>query len=150
MRAIITGVLFLIGGLSGGLVLRGTGSSGALALVGVVMIVIGVVQVSSGNGNNSGTSDGGSVNFSDPERDREQWEEYQRAKAANAARSNAPVLPPEIVAMIDSTPGAKAQIDEILARTKGHLDAAQTQEMVISTAKRLHDDHRRARQAAGG
>lgn len=149
MRSIITGVLFLIGGLSGSLVLRGTGSSGALALVGVVMIVVGVVQVSSGNGANTGSSDGGSVNFSDPERDREQWEEYQRAKAANAARSNAPALPPEIVAMISSTPGAKAQIDELLARTRGHLDARQTEEMVISTAKRLHADHRRNQQAAG-
>jgi len=147
MRSIITGVLFLIGGLSGSLVLRGTGSSGALALVGVVMIVVGVVQVSSGA--NAGSSDGGSVNFSDPERDREQWEEYQRAKAANAARSNAPVLPPEITAMINSTPGAKAQIDELLTRTRGHLDARQTEEMVISTAKRLHADHRRNQQAAG-
>lgn len=61
MRSIIIGVLFLIGGLSGGLVLRGTGSSGALALVG----------------------------------------------------------------------------------------AAQTQELVINTARRLHADHRRNQQAAG-
>ena len=146
MRSIIIGVLFLIGGLSGGMVLRGTGSSGALALVGVVMIVIGVVQVSSGSGGHTGGTD---VNFSDPERDREQMEEYERAKAANAARSNAPVLPAEITSMINSTPGAKAQIDDLLARTKGHLDAAQTQEMVINTAKRLQADHRRSKQASG-
>ena len=147
MRTIITGVLFLIGGLSGGLVLRGTGSSGALAVVGVVMIVIGIVQVSSGS--NSGAGSGSDVSFEDPERDREQMEEYERAKAANAARSNQPVLPPEIAAMIAATPGAKAQIDEVLERTKGHLDAAQTQEMVINTAKKLHAEHRRSQQAAG-
>ena len=42
---LIMGVLFLIGGLSGGMVLRGTNSGGALAIVGVVMIVLGFVRM---------------------------------------------------------------------------------------------------------
>ena len=142
--------MFLIGGLSGSLVLRGTGSSGALAVVGVVMIIVGAVQMASRSGGSlDGAADGG-MSFSDPERDQEQWEEYQRSKAALAARSAAPALPPEIEAMIASTPGARAQIDDLLNRTRGHLEPAQTQQVVIDTAKRLHADHRRAQQAAGG
>jgi predicted homoserine dehydrogenase-like protein len=144
MRSIIIGVLFLIGGLSGSLVLRGTGSSGALALVGLVMIVIGVIQV--GNGNQGQASE----SFQDTERDQEQMEEYQRAKAENARKSGKLVLPDEVATLIGNTPGAAAQIDEVVSRTKGHLDAAQTQELVRETAKRLHDEHRRQRQAAGG
>ena len=148
MRLIITGALFVFSGLSGGMVLRGTGSSGALALVGVVMIVIGVIQAAIKSGANSG-SEGGSVNFSDPERDQEQWAEYQRSKTALASKSGHPALPADITALIAATPGAAAEIKEVLDRTKGHLDAAQTQEMVAATAKRLAADHRRRQQAGG-
>lgn len=146
MRSIIIGVLFVIGGLSGGMVLRGTKSSGGLAVVGLVMIVFGVVQVSSKGGSNAGSE---AVNFADPERDREQWEEYQRSKAALANKSGEPALTPEVRALIAATPGAAAQINEVLQRTKGHLDAEQTQEMVLNTAKQLAADYRRKQQAAG-
>jgi hypothetical protein len=46
---IIVGVLFIIGGLSGTLALRGTGSTIALAVLGAILLVVGIVQVSSGN-----------------------------------------------------------------------------------------------------
>ena len=45
MGKIIIGILFIIGGLSGEFVLRGTESGEALAVVGVILIVIGVVQM---------------------------------------------------------------------------------------------------------
>jgi hypothetical protein len=46
---IILGVVFLVGGLSGKLVLIGTQSGIALAVVGVGMIVWGVLQLRSSN-----------------------------------------------------------------------------------------------------
>lgn len=47
---IIIGIVFIVGGLSGGLVLRGTGSGGALAVVGVILIVVGIVRLAKGGG----------------------------------------------------------------------------------------------------
>ncbi len=43
--SIIIGLVMIIGGLSGGLVLRGTDSGGALAAVGGIVLVIGVVRL---------------------------------------------------------------------------------------------------------
>ncbi len=45
MAKIIIGAVMVIGGLSGGLVLRGTESGGALAVFGGVLIVWGLIQV---------------------------------------------------------------------------------------------------------
>ena len=47
MIKIILGVIFILGGLSGKLVLIGTSSGLALAAVGVVMLIWGVVQLKS-------------------------------------------------------------------------------------------------------
>jgi hypothetical protein len=44
---IIVGVLFLIGGLTGTLALRGTGSTIALAVLGAILIVVGLIQAPS-------------------------------------------------------------------------------------------------------
>ncbi len=44
---IIIGLVMIIGGASGQLVLKGTGSSGALAVVGIVMIGIGIFRIAS-------------------------------------------------------------------------------------------------------
>lgn len=49
MGNIIFGLIFIVGGLSGHLALIGTNSGGALAAVGAVMAVIGVVQVTRRN-----------------------------------------------------------------------------------------------------
>lgn len=49
MSKIIFGLIFIVGGLSGHLVLRGTGSSVALAAVGGVLLLIGIVQVAGRN-----------------------------------------------------------------------------------------------------
>ena len=46
MFRIILGIVFIIGGLSGQLVLVGTHSGPALAVVGGIMVVLGVVQFS--------------------------------------------------------------------------------------------------------
>ena len=50
MWFLIMGVIGVIGGLSGNMVLRGTDSSGGLAIVGGIFIIIGIAQlVSAGN-----------------------------------------------------------------------------------------------------
>ncbi len=70
-------------------------------------------------------------------------EEYQRAKAENARKAGQIALNDEVKALFAKTPGAEAEIKEVLQRTKGHLDAAQTNEMLLETAKRLNADYRR-------
>lgn len=46
MGNIIIGAVFIIGGLSGSLALRGTGSTIGLAVVGGAILLFGIVQVS--------------------------------------------------------------------------------------------------------
>ncbi len=48
MFKIIIGVVFIIGGLSGKLVLMGTQSGVALAVVGAVLVVWGIARLASG------------------------------------------------------------------------------------------------------
>jgi predicted phage tail protein len=45
MWNLIIGGVFIIGGISGTLALKGTGSSGALAGVGVILVIWGIVQL---------------------------------------------------------------------------------------------------------
>lgn len=45
MVSIILGIIFIIGGLSGNMALRGTGSGGALAVVGGLMVAWGVFKM---------------------------------------------------------------------------------------------------------
>ncbi|MCC6334929.1 MAG: hypothetical protein IT380_13210 [Myxococcales bacterium] len=47
---LIIGLLFIIGGMGGGLVLRGTSSGGALAVLGLVLCVVGGVQLANASG----------------------------------------------------------------------------------------------------
>lgn len=49
--SIIISVIMIIGGLSGTLALRGTGSSGALVVVGVILLIIDIVKIVSRNKN---------------------------------------------------------------------------------------------------
>lgn len=134
------GVLFVIGGISGTMVLRGTGSSLALAAVGVVMVIIGVIQAASGGGG-SAQSEYAAMQEADAERDREQMEEYERTKARMAKALAEQPIPEEVNPLIKQTPGAQKQIDELIQRTKGHLDTAQLRSLVTETAQRLHDEH---------
>ncbi len=46
MGKIIFGIIFIIGGLSGDMVLVGTDSSGLLVLVGVVLVIWGISRMS--------------------------------------------------------------------------------------------------------
>jgi len=50
MFKIILGVVFIVGGLSGKLVLIGTNSGVALAVVGVGMIIWGIARISASRG----------------------------------------------------------------------------------------------------
>lgn len=47
---LIIGVIFIIGGMGGGLVMRGTSSGGALAVLGLVLCVMGGVQLAKSSG----------------------------------------------------------------------------------------------------
>lgn len=47
--SIIIGGVMVVGGLSGGLVLRGTSSSGGLAVVGFIVIGLGVFRIIKAN-----------------------------------------------------------------------------------------------------
>lgn len=49
--SIIISVIMIIGGLTGTLALRGTGSSGALVVVGVILLIIDIVKIVSRNKN---------------------------------------------------------------------------------------------------
>lgn len=51
MWNIVVGIIFIIGGLSGQLVLRGTESSGALVVVGILLFLWGVYQVTKKSSN---------------------------------------------------------------------------------------------------
>lgn len=42
---LIIGLIFIVGGMGGGLVLKGTNSGGALAFVGLILCVLGGVQL---------------------------------------------------------------------------------------------------------
>jgi hypothetical protein len=49
MWNILVGIFFIIGGLSGELVLRGTNSSIALVVVGIILVILGIVKLINGN-----------------------------------------------------------------------------------------------------
>jgi hypothetical protein len=51
MWNILVGIFFIIGGLSGELVLRGTNSSIALVVVGIVLVILGIVKLINKNEN---------------------------------------------------------------------------------------------------
>lgn len=54
MWNIIIGIIFVIGGLTGNLALRGTESSGAIAAVGAGLVIWGIVQVAKSRKGNGG------------------------------------------------------------------------------------------------
>lgn len=162
MRLIVTGVLFLIGGLSGSLVLRGTGSSGALALIGVVLLVMGVVSLNKQDGHGGYAAEPSEY---DRERDAEQWAEYQRSRAKQAAEAQAeqkvweqlqaeeeaarPWEPDpddprtqRLQAIFLTTPGAREQVWELMERTKTQLDADAQLNLALETARRVRDGAR--------
>jgi len=162
MRLIVTGVLFLIGGLSGSLVLRGTGSGGALALVGVVLLVMGVVSMGKQDGSGGYATEPSEY---DRERDAEQWAEYQRARAKQAAEAQVeqqqweqlqaeeeaarpwepdPADPrtQRLHAIFLTTPGAREQVSEVMERTRSHLDADAQLNLALETARRVRDGAR--------
>lgn len=127
--------MVLAGG-SGAFVLRGTGSSGLLALLGAVLFVVGLLQAGATAGG-GGPSEGG---FVDADRDAEQMEEYERSKrelAAKNAKALAAKKAKETSDLIAATPGAQERIDAILSAA-GALTQKQAAELRADLAKRLH------------
>ncbi len=53
MAKILIGLVMIVGGASGKLALRGTGSSGALVVVGVILLIWGVAKLASGTSGES-------------------------------------------------------------------------------------------------
>lgn len=136
MRLMIMGVLFIVGGLSGSFVLKGTNSGGALALVGGVLLVIGIVSL-------SGAQSAGGATQDELEHDRaeDQWAEYQRAKQAAAAKQKQAAKVETLTKLVEATPGADAEIAQLLEKTKDHLDPRQQLALAIETAQRLNAAH---------
>jgi hypothetical protein len=162
MRLIVTGVLFLIGGLSGTVALRGTGSSGALAVVGIILIIFGAISLGKDNG---GSDYSAEPTEADRERDAEQWAEYQRVRAEQAreqqaeARAQAaeeaaeelarPWAPDpndprtqRLEAIFMMHPAARDQVDEVISRTRQHLDPDAQLNLALETARRVRDGAR--------
>lgn len=52
--SIVMGAVMVIGGLSGGLVLRGTSSGGGLAVVGFIVIGVGIFRIVQSKNQNGG------------------------------------------------------------------------------------------------
>lgn len=50
MANLIIGLIFIVGGMGGGLVLKGTQSGGALAFVGLILCLLGGVQLAKSSG----------------------------------------------------------------------------------------------------
>jgi hypothetical protein len=143
VKNILIGVFFVIGGLSGSLVLRGTGSSGALAVVGLVLIVLGVVQL--GRGPSTQTSAHVESALADRERDEEQWAEYRRARDAVAARTQQHEQQQAALAekraeldrLLQAAPHARPPVDALLERTKSVLDPTERLDVALETARRI-------------
>jgi hypothetical protein len=128
-------IIFIVGGLSGTLVLRGTGSSLALVAIGVVLLIVRLAQANENNG------EGEVVTADDLEQEREndQWAEYQRSRAAMIARQQtAQDAQAQLDALLDETPGARAQVADLLERTKPHLNEGEQLNLALETARRLH------------
>jgi len=76
-------------------------------------------------------------------------EQVERTKARIAEAQRQQPISEEAKALIAKTPGADAEIKELVKRTKEHLTTEQVRALVLETAQRLHADHRRQQQAAG-
>ncbi len=128
----LSGVLLILGGLSGTRVLVGTNSSGALVLVGAVVLFVGLLSLGS-------QVDEGLAESSDAarERDEEQYAEYERAKAALQAKNLALQRAADLEAAFAEAPEARQQVDALLARAGDDLTAAQRHELAIDLARRL-------------
>jgi hypothetical protein len=129
MRSLIGGIVMIVGGLSGSLVLRGTGSSGALVLLGIVVLIIGFVRLSGGGG-----EQGMTPSADDLQRDQEQWEDYQRSKVKLARQQ-------QLKELLARTPGAKQTVDELMDKTAGHLSGEEQLALALQTASRLNAEH---------
>jgi hypothetical protein len=127
MRSLLYGIICIIGGLSGTLVLRGTGSGLALACVGVVFVVIGFARMSAGGSDDYRSE----PSEADRERDAEQWAEYERSKAVLARKE-------ELQTLLDATPGAQETVAELMERTKGHLSGDEQLNLALETARRMN------------
>jgi hypothetical protein len=130
MRSLLYGVFCIIGGLTGTLVLRGTGSSFALVLAGIVFVIIGFARM-------NGSEHGARPTQDDVERDEAQWAEYQQAKLKNFKNS-------ALQQLIDATPGAQATVQELMERTKAHLSGEEQLDLALETAKRLYAEQQPA------
>jgi hypothetical protein len=127
----LSGVVLLMSGLMGTHVLRGTNSSGALVLLGLVVLVMGVLSMAAQA--NEGLEASASVA---DERDAEQYAEYVRARDALAQKNLAAQRQAELEALFAQAPGARAEVDAVLARAGDGLTAAQRHALALDLARR--------------
>jgi hypothetical protein len=131
MRSILTGLLFLVSGLMGTHVLRGTNSSGALVVVGLILMVVGTLSVASRV--NEGAQDGITA---DDERDAEQYAEYVRARDALAKKTLEVKRKEELERLLAEAPHARAQVDAVLSRAGDGLSDVQRHALAVDLARR--------------
>lgn len=134
MRNIIAGIVFMVAGASGQFVLRGTGSPGLLILVGLVVVVVGVVQVASANAGATTGADTHARLAND-----EQWQQYQNEKVEREHADHA--RRQEVDAIKREVPGARATIDDLMQKAGAHLDDQARLALELETARRLRHEH---------
>lgn len=143
MKNLLVGIMFVIGGVSGSLVLRGTNSGGALAVVGLVLIVVGVVQL--GSGAPIARSQYLESLEADRERDAEQWAEYRRTMDAAAARTQQHEQQQaalsekraELNRLLQAAPHTRPEVDALLERTQSVLSPTERLDVALETARRI-------------
>lgn len=135
MRSILTGVLFLISGLMGTHVLRGTNSSGALVVVGLILLVLGTLSVASRVNEGAGES-----TAADDERDAEQYAEYVRARDALAKKNLEARRKAELERLLAEAPHARARVEAVLARAGDGLTDVQRHALAVDLARRAAHD----------
>ncbi|MBL8957631.1 MAG: hypothetical protein JNK82_43050 [Myxococcaceae bacterium] len=167
MRLIVMGALFMMGGLSGSFVLKGTGSSGALALVGLVMLVIGIISVGKARegGDQFESSLAAQPTEYERERDAEQMAEYRKARLEQAKKAQAAEQARARVAATEElarpwapdpsdpraqrleaiylvAPAAREHVAQVLGAARAHLDADAQLNLALETARRVRDGAR--------
>lgn len=135
----LIGLAFVVGGLSGSLVLRGSNSSLALVVLGLVMIAVqaSIVFLRLVTGTTGPTRSTALEQLvADRERDAEQYAEYLRARDALVEKNLALQRHRELERLFASAPSARAEVEALLARVGAGLSTEQRHALAVDVAQR--------------
>lgn len=131
----LSGLLLVVGGLSGTRVLVGTDSSGALVVVGGAVLLFGLMAMFS-----RASEATNEINDADAERDEEQYAEYQRARQALLEKGRAEQLRQrqvEAQRLLAAHPAAREEVAATLGRAGEGLSEEQRAALTLDLARRL-------------